>query len=114
MMSNYMGVTGMFGKRETAVVVLRDADAIAESIRAALADASEAERPGLERAAALVAAAAEGGDAELRARWVRRRLADAGYEGELDAVAAVKSLRQAEPGLSLVAAVQLTKEAAAT
>ncbi|MFJ2767428.1 hypothetical protein [Streptomyces sp. NPDC087300] len=107
----------MFGKRETSVVVLRDADLIteriAERIAEALERAPEAERPGLERAAALVAEATLTDTApELRARWVRQRLAEAGYEGALDSVAAVKALRQMEPGLTLVAAVQLTKEAA--
>ncbi|GAA1934084.1 hypothetical protein GCM10009837_69930 [Streptomyces durmitorensis] len=103
----------MFGKRGVSVVVLRDADVIAEALRDALSSAGEAERPGLERAAALVAEASRTTEAELRGRWTRQRLTDAGHEGPVDSVAAIKALRQAEPGLSLLAAVQLTKEAAA-
>ncbi|MGW4569299.1 hypothetical protein ACWEN3_45600, partial [Streptomyces sp. NPDC004561] len=56
------------------------------------------------------AAATEG---RLRADWVRSRLAAGGFTGELDSVAALKALRQAEPQLSLLAAVQLQREALA-
>ncbi|MFG3101197.1 hypothetical protein ACGFZL_11860 [Streptomyces sp. NPDC048182] len=106
----------MFGRRSTPelhVLVLRDADTLAAVLRDALAEAPDDQRPGLERAAALVAEAAAVPDASLRARWVHQRLAAAGHEGPADSVRAVKALRQAEPGLSLLTAVQLTKEAAA-
>jgi hypothetical protein len=49
----------------------------------------------------------------LHARWVRTRLAETGFTGDLDSVAAVRALRQAEPRLSLLAAVHLQKEAVA-
>ncbi|NEB76208.1 hypothetical protein G3I40_13395, partial [Streptomyces sp. SID14478] len=53
-------------KRELNVLVLQDTDRIADAVRAALQDAPESERPGLERAAALIAEAAGRSEAELR------------------------------------------------
>ncbi|MFI6688655.1 hypothetical protein [Streptomyces sp. NPDC050485] len=104
----------MFGLKELEVLVLRDADTIAAAIRDALAGAGEAERPGLEAAARIVAQAASVPDRELRARWVREQRAAVGYAGPDDeSMHAVKALRQAQPGLSLLAAVRLTKDAAA-
>ncbi|MFE0172713.1 hypothetical protein ACFWZ2_10390 [Streptomyces sp. NPDC059002] len=104
----------VFGtKRELMVITLRDTEAVADELREALATADERERPGLERAAALLARTAAVPDAEVRGRWVLRHLAAAGHTGPADSVHAVKALRQAEPGLSLATAVRLTKEAAA-
>ncbi|PJE96687.1 hypothetical protein CUT44_16755 [Streptomyces carminius] len=105
----------MFGssRQDPAVVVLRDADGIAASLRQALADAEAGERPGLERALALAEEAAAVPEAELRVRWTRRRLAAAGFDGPLDSVEAVRALRTAERRLGLRQAVALTKEAAA-
>ncbi|CAL9400467.1 hypothetical protein [Streptomyces sp. Tu 3180] len=106
----------MFGRSrqpELNVLVLRDADVIADGIRRALAEATPEQRPGLERAAALAGRAAAASDAELRARWVHERFAAAGYRGPADSVQAVKVLREAAPGLSLLSAVRLTKDAAA-
>ncbi|PPS84036.1 hypothetical protein [Streptomyces sp. MH60] len=106
----------MFGRLappELNVLVLRDTDVVAHGIRRALAEATPEERPGLERAAALVERAAAEPDAALFARWVHERLAAAGHEGPVDSVRAVKTLREATPGLSLRQAVRLTKDAAA-
>ncbi|TLS44499.1 hypothetical protein FE633_19500 [Streptomyces montanus] len=106
----------MFGRSQQPdlnVLVLRDADVIAARVRWALDEASPEERPGLERAAALVEQAAAAEDADLFARWVHERLAAAGYEGAPDSVQAIKVLREAAPGLSLKSAVQLAKHAAA-
>ncbi|MFA3876177.1 hypothetical protein ABS735_21240 [Streptomyces sp. MMCC 100] len=106
----------MFGRLappELNVLVLRDADVVAHGIRQALAEATPEERPGLERAAALVEQAAAAPDAELFARWVHERLAAAGHEGPADSVQAVRTLREAAPGLSLRQAVKLSKAAAA-
>ncbi|MFI8002159.1 hypothetical protein [Streptomyces sp. NPDC086010] len=100
-------------KQDTVVLVVRDAPEIAGQLRRALATASDVERPGLERALALAGAAEAVPDAELRARWVRQRLAAAGYDGPVDSVAAIKALRQAEPGLSLLQAATYAREAAA-
>ncbi|MFC9757220.1 hypothetical protein [Streptomyces sp. NPDC056921] len=102
------------GKQDLAVVVVRDAEAIAAALQQVLETAGAEERPGLERALAVVADAAGVPDAELRGRWAGRRIRAGGHEGPLDAVAAVKALRKAEPGLSLRQAVQLSREAAAT
>ncbi|WP_031083500.1 hypothetical protein [Streptomyces sp. NRRL WC-3549] len=103
-----------FGKKqESAVLVLRDVQEITELLRQELGTATDDRRPGLERALALVEEVAAVPDAELRARWVRQRLAASGYEGPLDSVSAVKALRRAEPGLSLLQAVTYAREAAA-
>ncbi|TQK52352.1 hypothetical protein FBY35_2784 [Streptomyces sp. SLBN-118] len=101
------------GKRELSVLVLRDADGIADAVRAALSTAGPEERPGLERAAAIIAEAADASAAELRGRWVRQRLDAAGIKGPADSVTAIKALRQAEPTLSLWAAVSLARDAEA-
>ncbi|MFK0153206.1 hypothetical protein ACIQVK_14210 [Streptomyces sp. NPDC090493] len=106
------GITGL-GRKNTFVLTIRDADGIAAALRQALAEAAPEERPGLERAVALVESTAAADESRLRARWVRSRLAAAGFTGDITSVAAVKALRQAEPGLSLLAAVQLQKDAVA-
>ncbi|MEU1047405.1 MULTISPECIES: hypothetical protein [unclassified Streptomyces] len=106
----------MFGRLappELNVLVLRDTDLVAHRVRQALAEATPEERPGLERAAALIEQSAAEPDAALLARWVHERLAAAGHEGPVDSVRAVKTLREAVPGLSLRQAVKLTKDAAA-
>ncbi|MGW2101902.1 hypothetical protein ACWCPX_30260 [Streptomyces olivaceoviridis] len=102
-----------FGKKQDLVLVIRDSDLVAAALREALDGAPEEERAGLERAVALVGATADASEGRLRADWVRARLADVGFTGDLASVAAVKALRQAEPGLSLLAAVQLQKDAVA-
>lgn len=101
------------GKRELAVVVLRDADELARTLQQALADAPEEERAGLQRALDLVAETTKDSDTELRARWVWEQLDATGYQGPGDDVRAVKALRDAQPGLSLTQAVEFTKQAAA-
>ncbi|MEU6315231.1 hypothetical protein [Streptomyces sp. NPDC047014] len=95
------------------VVLMRDSDTVGAALRQALAQASPEERPGLERAAALVEATAAATEGALRAGWVRSKLAGVGFTGDIDSVAAVKALRRAEPRLSLLAAVQLQKDAVA-
>ncbi|POX64683.1 hypothetical protein C3492_02725 [Streptomyces sp. Ru62] len=104
------GLAG-FGKKQDLVLVIRDSDLVVAALREALDRAPEEERAGLERAVALVGATAGASEGRLRADWVRARLADVGFTGDLASVAAVKALRQAEPGLSLLAAVQLQKDA---
>ncbi|MFF5855542.1 hypothetical protein ACFY8B_07860 [Streptomyces sp. NPDC012751] len=104
---------GFAGRTHDSVLVIRDSDVIVAALREALAGASEEDRPGLERAVALAGATAGAGEGRLRADWVRARLAGVGFTGDVASVAAIKALRQAEPGLSLLAAVQLQKEAVA-
>lgn len=106
------GIAGLNPKHNF-VLVIRDADVVAAALRQAVAGASDGERAGLERAVALVEAHAAVGEAQLRARWVRSRLDAVGFTGDVASVAAVKALRKAEPKLSLLAAVQLQKEAVA-
>ncbi|MFF0778421.1 hypothetical protein [Streptomyces sp. NPDC003720] len=108
-------MTGIMGlsRKNSVVLTIRDADVVGAALRRALAEASPEERPGLERAAALVEATAAASEGELRARWVRSRLAAVGFTGDITSVSAVRALRQAAPELSLLAAVQLQKEAAA-
>ncbi|MFD5894197.1 MULTISPECIES: hypothetical protein [unclassified Streptomyces] len=105
----------LFGqdKEEFTVLVVREADEVAEAVDQALRTAGPEERPGLERAAALLAAARTATDGELRGNWARRKIAEAGVKGRADSVGAVKALREAEPGLSLLQAVRLSQEAAA-
>lgn len=100
-------------KEEFTVLVVREADEGAAAVDRALKAAGPEERPGLERAAALLAAAKEATDGELRGSWARRKIAEAGVKGRADSVPAVKALREAEPGLSLLQAVRLSQEAAA-
>ncbi|MFI5673716.1 hypothetical protein [Streptomyces cellulosae] len=106
------GIAGL-NRKHDAVLVIRDADLVAAALRHALAEASSEERPGLERAAALVESTAAATETQLRARWVRSRLAAVGFTGDIASVAAVRALRRAEPKLSLLAAVQLQKDAMA-
>lgn len=110
-----IGMTGFLGvnTKHNVVVVVRDADVVSAALARALAEATPEERPGLERAAALVEATAAADETRLRARWVRARLAAVGFTGAVDSVAAVRALRKAEPRLSLLAAVQLQKDAVA-
>ena len=94
-------------------VVIRDSDVVVAALRAALTGASAEARPGLEEAVALVETTAAASEARLRGRWVRSRLAEAGFAGDLTSAGAVKALREAEPGLSLLAAVRLRDDAVA-
>ncbi|KOV63790.1 hypothetical protein ADL00_22865 [Streptomyces sp. AS58] len=100
------------GKHPRTILFVRDADAAVADLRQALAEAGPEERPGLERAVGIAERAARASDADLRARWVRERLAAVGYEGPVDSVKAIKHLREAAPGLGLLEAVQLAKSAA--
>ncbi|MFI5875095.1 hypothetical protein ACIBAH_22060 [Streptomyces sp. NPDC051445] len=106
-----MTVFAGLNKKHNFVLTIRDADVVAAALRQALAEAEPEERPGLERAVALVESTAAAAETQVRARWVRSRLAAVGFRGDLTSVAAVKALREAEPELSLLAAVQLQREA---
>ncbi|MFF7363569.1 hypothetical protein [Streptomyces sp. NPDC008125] len=103
----------LFVKNHLAVLVLHDATGILDALREELAAAPAADRPGLERALALVGSYAGRPEAELRVRWVRERLAAAGHTGPADSTEAIRALRKAEPGLSLLQAVTYAREAAA-
>ncbi|WP_212764307.1 hypothetical protein [Streptomyces sp. I05A-00742] len=94
------------------VVVLRDSQAIAEAVHEALASAAPEDRPGLERAAGLIAARAARPEHEIRAEWARGVVTAAGYDPRTQELHAIRALRRAEPGLSLKTAVALVREAA--
>ncbi|MEU3829400.1 hypothetical protein AB0F36_29390 [Streptomyces sp. NPDC029080] len=102
-----------FTRKYEAVLLVRDTELVAEALRQALEEAGPEERPGLERAVALLASTAADSDGQLRARWVRSRLAAVGFTGDIASIAALKALRQAEPRLSLISAVELQKDAVA-
>lgn len=104
-------IAGLSGKHD--VLVIRDAESVAVALRRALAEASPEERPGLERAVALAQSSVAATDGRSCARWVRSRLADVGFVGDIASMSALKALRRAEPRLSLAAAVRLQKEAVA-
>jgi hypothetical protein len=106
------GIAGL-NRKHNFVLLVRDADVVGGALRQALDEAPPEERPGLARALALVESTAATTEAGLRARWVRSRLAAVGFTGDITSVAAVRALRKAEPKLSLLAAVQLQKEAVA-
>ncbi|MET7703422.1 hypothetical protein [Streptomyces sp. NPDC005485] len=108
-----MAALSGLNKKHNVVLVIRDTDTVAIALRQALAEASPEERPGLERAVAVAESTAAATETQLRARWVHSRLAATGFNGDIASIAAVKALRQAEPKLSLLAAVQLQKEAVA-
>ncbi|MBL1104415.1 hypothetical protein JK361_07335 [Streptomyces sp. 5-8] len=105
-------IAGLTGKHDS-VLLIRDADLVMAALRQALADAVPEERPGLERAVALVESTAAATETRVRADWVRSRLSAVGFTGDIVSIAALKALRRAEPGLSLIAAVQLQKDAVA-
>ncbi|MFH8370868.1 hypothetical protein [Streptomyces sp. NPDC018031] len=100
-----------FGDQGLNVLVLRDADELGHTLRQALAAADEAERPGLERALALIGEHSALSDADLRVRWVRRALTGSGVDEQTDQVSVVRALRKAEPALGLASAVRLAHEA---
>ncbi|WP_431044039.1 hypothetical protein ACQUSR_20500 [Streptomyces sp. P1-3] len=100
-----------FSNQGLNVLVLRDAEELGHVLRRALATADEVERPGLERAVALVNEQAALTEAELRVRWVRRALAGSGVDEQTDQVSVVRALRKAEPELGVAAAVRLATEA---
>lgn len=77
-------MTGIAGltKKNNFVLAIRDADVVAAALRQALAEVSPDERPGLERAAALVDSTAAATETQLRARWVRSRLPPSASRGK--------------------------------
>lgn len=91
------------------LIVLRDADVIADELRHALSEAAADERPGLQRAYDIVARQCGVADVEVQAQWAARVLAQAGVDPS-EEVNAVAAIRKVEPGIRLTTAVQLVKE----
>jgi hypothetical protein len=105
---------GLFRSQpDTLLIALSDRDTYLGVLRGALDTADATDRPGLERALALVETADAPDPAGLRGRWALDRIEAAGVEARPDSIVAIKALRKAEPGLSLAQAVALSKEAAA-
>ncbi|MEU8760736.1 hypothetical protein [Streptomyces sp. NPDC048659] len=102
----------MFGNDALPIVVLHDLEDVRAELVAELGAAGEAERPGLEAALRVVDRRAAVDDGEHVRRWVSRTLAAAGVDPAQDFVRAVKTLREAAPGLGLVAANDLVKSVA--
>ncbi|OII60168.1 hypothetical protein BJP40_11345 [Streptomyces sp. CC53] len=98
--------------RTAPFIVFRDGPDVREDLRQALAHAAPEERPGLERALLLVEAQCARSDDEVLARWTASVLDGAGLDAAREHVASVKAVREAAPGLSLVAANRLVQGAA--
>lgn len=99
----------MFGLRQVRVLLADQLAPVREDLQQALGASGERERPGLEAALQIVG---EYSPEELRRRWVAGILSAASVDPRTDAVKAVKVLRGAVPGLSLLDAVAMVKEAA--
>ncbi|MBM9619816.1 hypothetical protein ACFU9F_20210 [Streptomyces zhihengii] len=101
----------MFGltKRDAQTIFVRDSDAVTAALGKALAEAPPEERPGLERALEIAGGVCSSSEAETQARWVRAHLDAAAVTGPADSVTAIKALREAAPGMSLLAAVELAR-----
>ncbi|MFF8960618.1 hypothetical protein [Streptomyces sp. NPDC014894] len=101
----------MATRRTPPVVLVHDADAVHADLVAALEAADPSSRPGLQEALSVVERHRASTDEQRTARWVRRTLRDAGADPERDHVHAVRTLREAVPGLGLIAANDLVKSA---
>lgn len=88
--------------------LLPSLDPVKGALRAALEEAGEAERPGLQRALAIVEEF-DAADQAATADWARKTLAVAGVDPVTHEIRAVKAIRQARPGLGLKEAVDLVK-----
>ncbi|MGW1199983.1 hypothetical protein ACWD4B_29720 [Streptomyces sp. NPDC002536] len=88
--------------------LLPDLTPVKDALRTALGEAEEAERPGLERALAIVEEFASA-DQVATQDWARKTLAVAGVDPVTHEVKAVRALRQARPGLGLKEAVDLVR-----
>ncbi|MEV0180520.1 hypothetical protein AB0I54_14665 [Streptomyces sp. NPDC050625] len=98
----------MFSKKETHFVVLNDLDEARAAIQRALDDAIGSDTAaGLRRALEIVDGI---GGGDPRVRWAAQVLAEAELDAREQEIKAVKALREALPGLSLAAAVDLLKQ----
>ncbi|MET8828463.1 hypothetical protein ABZX40_22825 [Streptomyces sp. NPDC004610] len=97
----------MAGRNAPPFLVLHDLDAVKAEITTALATADDTQRPGLEAAARIVDRHLTHSDAQRTQDWVRRFVQDTGIDVEREPVKAVKALREAVPGLGLIAANDL-------
>ncbi|AZK97476.1 MULTISPECIES: hypothetical protein [Streptomyces] len=93
------------------VVLLHDVDAVRADLVTALESADPSLRPGLEEALRIAERHGALTDEQRTGEWVRRTLRAADTDPAADHVRAVKALREAVPGLGLIAANGLVKAA---
>ncbi|MFD0375083.1 hypothetical protein [Streptomyces sp. NPDC127112] len=93
------------------LVVLHDLDPARAAIEEAAATADASEAPGLRRALSLLDAHRHS-DTDVKVRWARQYLEEAGVPAGDTSARTVKALRQAVPGLGLGEAVALVTLAA--
>ncbi|GGZ20831.1 hypothetical protein GCM10010387_12260 [Streptomyces inusitatus] len=96
-------------KRTLPFVLLHDADDVHADLVTALETADPSSRAGLQEALRIVERHRALTDEQRTGEWVRRTLRDAEADPVHDHVRAVKVLREAAPGLGLVAANDLVK-----
>ncbi|MEU1134376.1 hypothetical protein ABZ383_31720 [Streptomyces sp. NPDC005900] len=101
----------MVSKSKPPIVVLHDLEDVRSEINATLETACENQRPGLQAALDILNRRATATDDQRVREWVRRTVSEAGVEIDEDHVRAVKALRDAVPGLGLIAANDLVKSA---
>ncbi|MER5770637.1 hypothetical protein [Streptomyces sp. NPDC001985] len=99
----------MAPKSKPPVVLLHDVEAVHADLVTALEAAGPSSRPGLQEALRIVGHHRSLTDEERTAEWVRRTLRDADADPARDHVHAVKALREAVPGLGLIAANDLVR-----
>ncbi|MFJ3231550.1 hypothetical protein [Streptomyces sp. NPDC086787] len=98
----------MFTKKETHIVVLNELDRARVALQEALHGAEGTpDAPGLRRALEIVDGIGAGEDPQVR--WVREVLTGRNIDPRESEIHAIKALREAQPGLSLIAAVDLVR-----
>ncbi|MBC9719553.1 hypothetical protein H9Y04_44395 [Streptomyces sp. TRM66268-LWL] len=97
----------MASKNAPPILVLHDLDTVKEELTAALETADPQHRTGLEEALRIVDRHSAVSDDERTREWARRLIRDAGIDAARDQVRAVKAVRDAVPGLGLIAANSL-------
>lgn len=100
----------MFNKVEANLIVLHDVDRVRTELQRALDTANNIDAPGL-RLALNILEAAVASDTEVRTQWVMQVLESEAINPATNEMHAIRSLRQALPGLGLAAATQLVEEA---
>lgn len=93
------------------ILVLHDLEAVRLELLIARETADERQCAGLSAALAIVEHHWAMTDEQRAREWARRLLRDAGVDPARDAVRAVRTLREAAPGLGLIAANVLAKSA---
>ncbi|MBA0053566.1 hypothetical protein E0L36_22610 [Streptomyces sp. AJS327] len=98
----------MFAKKEAHLIPLNDLDDARDAVRAALAEASEEEAPGLRRAVEILESF-EAQDPQVR--WTLETLEQANVDVVKQEVHAIAAVRKALPGVGLATAKELVMDA---